>query len=309
MFKDFFKYYKSKEPPPDFGAVIDFKKPDYSKVRNILPDVNEDEGVAQGLKPIKEWKIYGIISKPGLIFIENPFTTLGQQYWITRCVRDYSSKPNKTNLDLHNLFTKHENWWDECSNAERARTLLPKLRWATLGYHHNWDTKEYSENAKDSMPEDMMKLTRCLAKVASFHDFKAESAIVNYYRMNSTLSGHTDHSEVDCEAPLFSVSFGQTAIFLIGGLLREDPADAIFIRSGDIVIMSKSSRLRYHGVPRILAADSTPWESESSKDITQMKEKFSDWDRIKSYICESRVNMNVRQVLRPGQTSLDNNSP
>lgn len=28
-----------------------------------------------------------------------------------------------------------------CSDDERAHKLLQKLRWATLGYHHNWDTK------------------------------------------------------------------------------------------------------------------------------------------------------------------------
>jgi len=26
-------------------------------------------------------------------------------------------------------------------DAEKGKTLLQKLRWATLGYHHNWDTK------------------------------------------------------------------------------------------------------------------------------------------------------------------------
>lgn len=37
-----------------------------------------------------------------------------------------------------------------------------------------------------------------------FKNFEAEAAIVNYYHMDSTLSGHTDHSEQNLEAPLFS---------------------------------------------------------------------------------------------------------
>lgn len=50
----------------------------------------------------------------GLIFIENPFTAAGQRSWITRCVKDYSKKPNKTNLDAHNIIKDDENWWEIC---------------------------------------------------------------------------------------------------------------------------------------------------------------------------------------------------
>lgn len=193
------------------------------------------------------------------------------------------------------------------SDSDRAKDLLPKLRWATLGYHHNWDTKEYSEEARDPIPPDMASLVEYFARVIGFRNYTAESAIVNYYRMNSTLSGHTDHSEVNSEAPLFSVSFGQTAIFLIGGLSRDDPADALFIRSGDVVVMSEGSRLRYHGVPKILTADSSPWENDNRIRSQSINEECKDWDRIKAYISQSRVNMNVRQVLKPGQKFLNEN--
>ena len=40
-----------------------------------------------------------------------------------------------------------------------------------------------------------------------YTNFKAEAAIVNYYHMGSTLSAHTDHSEVNLEAPLYSFRF------------------------------------------------------------------------------------------------------
>ena len=35
--------------------------------------------------------------------------------------------------------------------------------------------------------------------------FVPEAGIINYYHMDSTLSGHTDHSELDLTAPLFSI--------------------------------------------------------------------------------------------------------
>ncbi len=40
-----------------------------------------------------------------------------------------------------------------------------------------------------------------------FFRFKAEAAIVNYYHLDSTLSGHTDHSERDRNKPLLSIRY------------------------------------------------------------------------------------------------------
>ena len=37
------------------------------------------------------------------------------------------------------------------------------------------------------------------------HRFNAEACIVNYYHLDSTLSGHTDHSEKDLSLPLLSI--------------------------------------------------------------------------------------------------------
>lgn len=152
---------------------------------------------------------------------------------------------------------------------------------------------------------ELCSLTSILAKTLGFSDFKAEAAIVNYYRMNSTLAGHTDHSEMNVSAPLFSISFGQTAIFLIGGPEQEDPANAIFLRSGDVVIMSGNSRLRYHGVPKILSASKTPWDDNCEDSICEtFTYNYDDWRKARTYIAEARINMNVRQVLEPGQIVL-----
>ena len=47
-------------------------------------------------------------------------------------------------------------------------------------------------------------------------------------------------------------SFSQSAVFLIGGQTKDVMPKAMFIHSGDIVVMSEQSRLAYHGVPKIL---------------------------------------------------------
>ncbi|CAL1673198.1 unnamed protein product [Lasius platythorax] len=307
MFRDSFKYYKSRNPAPDLADVIDLESPNRVRVREIEANAGDKQTEDNfGLKSAEKWKIYELLDIPGLVFIQNPFTPNGQRYWITKCLKDYSKEPYKLNIDAHNILA-NETWWEICfQKSERAKILLPKLRWATLGYHHNWDTKLYSENSKSDMPTELFGLTSILAKTLGFSDFKAEAAIVNYYRMNSTLAGHTDHSEMNVIAPLFSISFGQTAIFLIGGPKQEDPANAIFLRSGDVVVMSGSSRLRYHGVPKILSASKTPWDDNCEDSLREtFTYNYDDWRKARTYIAEARINMNVRQVLKPGQIVLD----
>ena len=51
--------------------------------------------------------------------------------------------------------------------------------------------------------------------------------------------------------PIVSVSLGDAARFVVGGLSRKDPLNPMILRSGDVLVMGGPSRLRYHGVTRI----------------------------------------------------------
>ena len=62
-------------------------------------------------------------------------------------------------------------------------------------------------------------------------------------------AGHTDHSEDNLSAPLLSISLGQPAIFLIGGFSLATVPTAVLLRSGDVVMMERESRLAFHAVP------------------------------------------------------------
>ncbi|XP_029039227.2 nucleic acid dioxygenase ALKBH1 [Osmia bicornis bicornis] len=307
MFKNSFKYYKSRKPFPDLKDVIDLNNPKCSRVIGFRGKLLNTETEHQvGLKPVRDWKVFEFVDIPGLIIIKNPFNSRAQRYWIIQALKYYSRKPSKLNLDAHDLLKEDELWWDVCfGQSKRAKQLIPKLRWATLGYHHNWETKLYSETNKTEMPANLSLLASVLAQSLGYTNFKAEAAIVNYYRMNSTLGGHVDQSEIDTDAPLISISFGQTAIFLIGGLTQDEEADAMYLQSGDVLIMSGSSRLRYHGVPKILPVNNAPWDDEEANDNNQYcKWDQEDWNKAKTYISEARVNMTVRQVLKPGQLTV-----
>ncbi|GKB08975.1 alpha-ketoglutarate-dependent dioxygenase AlkB, partial [Tanacetum coccineum] len=56
------------------------------------------------------------------------------------------------------------------------------------------------------------------------------------------LGGHLDDMEADWSKPIVSMSLGCKAIFLLGGKSRNDEPLAMFLRSGDIVLMSGEAR-------------------------------------------------------------------
>jgi alkylated DNA repair protein (DNA oxidative demethylase) len=53
--------------------------------------------------------------------------------------------------------------------------------------------------------------------------------------------------------PIVSVSLGDEARFVVGGLSRREPTFPVMLKSGDVIVMGGPSRLRYHGVTRILS--------------------------------------------------------
>lgn len=157
------------------------------------------------------------------------------------------------------------------SNITLPPTDISSLRWLTFGYHHNWDTKIYSEESKDEVPSLVNRLLKCLAHLLNI-DFIPEAGIINYYTCKSRIGPHVDFSERNREAPLFSLSFGSDAIFLIG---KENEAPLkLVLGDGDLLVMGGSSRLAIHAVPKVYCSKEC---SCCSNDIM-------------------RINLNARQV-------------
>ncbi|CAI9723134.1 nucleic acid dioxygenase ALKBH1-like [Octopus vulgaris] len=362
IFREEFKRYKRKEPPPDFSEVIDFTNELITNNNcNVIPlnhaETTKTEPRLFGLRPVYEWKVYYYKTNPGFVFISNPFTAAAQRYWTHRCLHDYPSKQNVTNLDFiekqcginrpDNIWTASENYESgkaQCfvdSLSFDMRFHMNKLRWVTLGYHYNWNDKTYSKNQVSTFPFDLEILAKYIASVVGFKEYNPEAAIVNYYHMGSTLAGHTDHSEFDHDSPIISFSFGQDAIFLLGGVTKAVKPAAFHLRSGDICIMAGDSRLCYHAVPRVLPSkhfetscnarvadelaelnsfvyQNTPNSRENSglglinsTDCDKINKKILTtlnslhWENYENFLKESRINISVRQVLKIGQSFPD----
>ncbi|MGB7206886.1 MAG: alpha-ketoglutarate-dependent dioxygenase AlkB [Anderseniella sp.] len=91
----------------------------------------------------------------------------------------------------------------------------------------------------------------------SCYQYPPEACLVNFYAAGARMGLHQDADEHDFNAPVVSVSLGDTAVFRIGGVNRTDPTSSFKLRSGDVMVMGGAARMRFHGIDRIIAGSST----------------------------------------------------
>ena len=83
-----------------------------------------------------------------------------------------------------------------------------------------------------------------------------EACLVNYYGAGARLGLHQDRDEAALDAPVLSISLGDSALFRIGGTDRRGPSRTIRLDSGDALLLADASRLAFHGIDRIRAGSS-----------------------------------------------------
>ena len=84
-----------------------------------------------------------------------------------------------------------------------------------------------------------------------------EACLVNFYNQGAKMGLHQDADEEDFTAPVISISLGDTAVFRIGGTERGGKTETLKLSSGDVLVMGGPSRLRYHGIDRVLTGTSS----------------------------------------------------
>jgi alkylated DNA repair protein alkB family protein 1 len=228
---------------------------------------------------------------PGLVFLPGFLSVAQQQYWVRRCMTEFSGPPhpnNESNLaQLRQMQMQHEQEEQPSppaaavasATATSAASSTPAaatavgyrsgLRWATLGYSYNWTQKSYREDERSPFPPQLAALCAAIVKehfakvappeTAKLADgYRAETAIVNYFPSGSAMCAHQDVSEAALERPLVSMSLGCSAVFLMGTSNRDDRPQALWLRSGDVVVFSGKCRDAFHAVPRVM--DDAPVE-------------------------------------------------
>jgi len=137
------------------------------------------------------------------------------------------------------------------------------VRMLCLGRHWNGQTYSYEPTRTDfddlpvpPLPVNLKALAAEIAAAAGM-TIDADLCILNHYDADGRMGLHQDKDEgersIAAGIPVVSVSVGDTARFLFGGLKRKEPVDAIPLQSGDAFVFGGPARLRYHGVSRIVA--------------------------------------------------------
>lgn len=233
--------------------------------------------------------IYTLKSHPGFYFIVNPFDPAEQLHWIRQCLEVYPQDPNITNLNIH--FGSVPYIWKNAQTGDPVKVgYLNKLAWATLGYQYAWTERKYEKEKFVKFPQDIGSVCTKIANQCGWESYIPEAAIINYYDVSQCMGGHLDNAEYEMEKPIISISFGNSAIFLLGGEDRNSEPIPILIRSGDVVVMGGRSRYCFHGVPRIIEGTSPHYLDPES-----VPKEFKPHCE---YLKTKRININVRQVYK-----------
>jgi len=130
-----------------------------------------------------------------------------------------------------------------------AMTNCGAYGWVTdrSGYRYDAIDPE-SGSAWPPLPAVFSELARGAAADIGFERFEPDACLVNRYEPGTRLSLHQDKDERDYNQPIVSVSLGLPAVFLFGGMRREDKTQRIQLAHGDVVVWGGPARLRYHGV-------------------------------------------------------------
>ncbi|KAA0698923.1 alpha-ketoglutarate-dependent dioxygenase AlkB [Neorhizobium sp. P12A] len=129
------------------------------------------------------------------------------------------------------------------------------LGWVTdkeRGYRYQ-PTHPVTGKRWPAIPADLLQLWTDIAG----YEKPPEACLVNFYADDARMGLHQDKDEKDLEAPVLSISLGNTCLFRVGGNNRSDRTLSFKLSSGDIVVLGGEGRLCFHGVDRIYPATST----------------------------------------------------
>lgn len=142
------------------------------------------------------------------------------------------------------------------------------VRMLCLGRHWNARTYQYEEMRTDfdglpapPLPRSLRDLAQEIASSAGM-TIEPDLCILNFYEADGRMGLHQDKDEgprsLAAGIPVVSISLGDTARFLFGGLKRRDAVAAMPLKSGDAFVFGGPARLRYHGVSRITPQSAPP---------------------------------------------------
>ena len=136
-----------------------------------------------------------------------------------------------------------------------VRMLCLGRHWNPLTYTYESTRGDHDNLPVEPVPGEWVTLAAAAAQDAGFTT-APDICLINFYQGDGRMGLQQDKDEsaatIDAGLPVVSLSIGDTARFLFGGLRRREPVETILLESGDAFVFGGPARLRYHGVTRIL---------------------------------------------------------
>jgi alkylated DNA repair protein (DNA oxidative demethylase) len=137
-----------------------------------------------------------------------------------------------------------------------AMTNCGSFGWVTDHSGYRYDASDPGTGKHwPAMPSSFGKLAAQAADRAGFGGFSPDACLINRYEPGARMSLHQDKDERDFGAPIVSVSLGLPAVFLFGGLKRDDRPRRFRLGHGDVVVWGGPARLVFHGVAPLADGD------------------------------------------------------
>lgn len=95
-----------------------------------------------------------------------------------------------------------------------------------------------------------------------------EACLVNLYREGARMGLHQDQDEDAPDAPVLSVSLGDSAMYRFGGVKRGGPTKTVRLASGDVVLFGGPARFVFHGIDRVRSGSSSLIEGGGRINLT-----------------------------------------
>ena len=160
-----------------------------------------------------------------------------------------------------------------------------------FNYEIQWTTRKYHKDKFVKFPDDIGNFCELIACQCGSGPYKPEAAIVNFYSKDRLMGGHVDDAEHEMTKPIVSLSIGSKSIFLLGGETKDIEPKAVFLESGDCMLMGGRSRYCFHGIARIIK-DTIP-EYLQTKHVDPKYKIYAEYMERDMM----RVNINARQVF------------
>ena len=145
-------------------------------------------------------------------------------------------------------------WLTRRGQMSVAMTNAGALGWISDRRGYRYDPVDPDSGRRwPPLPPVFADLAARAAAAAGFAGFAPDACLINRYDAGSKLALHQDRDESGFGQPIVSVSLGAPAVFLWGGLARDDTVRRVPLEHGDVVVWGGPARLAFHGIAELKA--------------------------------------------------------